>query len=95
MAMGVATGGRAERLVAELQRWVDLEWGPVRLLRITLVSGPDEWPPVIRLEFQAGAEQRVWEDPWDVDLLRTEPPDVAAGFWLGVVHAQLCERGLL
>lgn len=89
--------GRAGALVDRLRAdWLTgLDWGPVVIEDIALVSPRNSWPPVIRLDFRA-ADQRVrWEDPWEGDVLRDDSLDVASNLWIGIVHAHMCEEGYL
>src|SRR5262245_54989013 len=89
--------GRAGALVDRLRAdWLTgLDWGPVVIEDIALVSPRDSWPPVIRLDFRAGDERVRWEDPWEGDVLRDDSLDVASNLWLAIVHAHLCEQGYL
>jgi len=93
----VAADDRAQALVDRLRAdWLHgLDWGPVVIEDIALVSAPSAWPPVIRLDFRAGEQRVRWDDPWDGDMFRGDSLDVASNLWLAIVHAQMCERGYL
>jgi hypothetical protein len=89
--------GRAKALVDRLRAdWLHgLDWKPVVIEDIALMSPPDTWPPVIRLDFRAGDRQVRWEDPWDGEILRDDSLAAASNLWLAIVHAHLCEQGYL
>jgi hypothetical protein len=89
--------GRAKALVDRLRAdWLHgLDWAPIEIDDIALVSLPDAWPPVIRLDFRTNGRPVRWEDPWDGDALRNDSLELASSLWLAIVHAQLCEKGYL
>ena len=93
----VQADGRAKALVDRLRAdWLHgLDWAPVVIADIALVSPPDAWPPVIRLDFRAGERPVRWEDPWEGDVLRNDSLEAASNLWLAIVHADMCEQGYL
>jgi hypothetical protein len=93
----VEAEGRAKALVDRLRAdWLGgLDWTPVVIEDIALVSSPDAWPAVIRLDFRAGDRRVRWEDPWDGTVLRDDSLDAASSLWLAIVHAYMCEQGYL
>src|SRR2546429_6469952 len=97
VARSVEAEGRAKALVDRLRAdWLSgLDWGPVVIDDIALVSPPSAWPPVIRLDFRAGDRYVRWEDPSGDEVLRDDPLDVASNLWLAIVHAHMCEHGYL
>jgi hypothetical protein len=97
VARSAEAEGRAKALVDRLRAdWLKgLDWKPVVIEDIALVSPPNVWPAVIRLDFRAGDQHVRWEDPWEGDVLRDDPLDVASSLWLAIVHAHMCEQGYL
>ena len=93
----IESDGRAKVLVDRLRTdWLHgLDWRPVVIEDIVLVSAPDAWPPVIRLDFRAGDRAVRWEDPWDDETLRDDSLEAASNLWLAIVHAHMCEQGYL
>lgn len=92
MAHAAHSGGRAEELVDRLRAdWLGHRWDDVVIDDVRLLSVPDQWPPVIRLDYRIGDQRGRWVDSWDGKILRTESLEAASGLWQAIVSVHLTD----
>src|SRR5437660_12323770 len=92
MAQAVHASGRAKELVDQLRAdWIGEAWDDKRVVDIRLLSRPNEWPPVIQLDYTIGDQAGRWVDTWDGEIMRTERLDAASGLRLALVGVRLLD----
>jgi hypothetical protein len=92
MAQAVHAGGRAQELVDQLRAdHLGETWDDKRVVDIRLLSRPDEWPPVIQLDYTIGDQAGRWVDTWDDEIMRTERLEAASGLWQALVSVYLLD----
>jgi hypothetical protein len=92
MAQAVHASGRAQELVDQLRAdHIGETWDDKRIKDIRLLSRPDEWPPLIQLDYTIGGQPGRWVDTWDGRTFRADPLDVASGLWQALVGIRLMD----
>lgn len=92
MTRAVHHGGRAQELVERLRAdWIGESWDDVVIDDVRLLSDPATWPPVIQLDYRLAGKEGRWIDPWDDEVMRGDPLDVASGLWQAIVAVHLMD----
>ena len=92
MAQAIRLDGRAQQLVERLRTdWIGEMWDDVVIDDLALLSTPDRWPPVIRLDYRIGGKAGRWVETWDDETLRSESLEAASGLWLSIVSIHLMD----
>lgn len=92
MAQAMRLDDRARQFVERLRTdWIGETWDDVVIDDVLLLSPPDQWPPVIQLDYRIGGKAGRWIDTWDDDTLRSASLEAASGLWLSIVSIHLMD----
>ena len=92
MAQAVRSEGRARHLVDRLRAdWVGETWDDIVIDHVALLSAPDDWPPVILLDYRIDGKAGRWIETWEGYALHTESLEAASGLWLAIVSVHLMD----
>jgi hypothetical protein len=92
MAQAIRLDDRARQLVERLRAdWIGEAWDDIVIEDVVLLSPPDQWPPVIQLDYSISGKAGRWVETWDDETLRDDSLEVASGMWLSIVSIHLMD----